>query len=180
MFHGTFCFADFDGYAWYLSSTAALVYASWVVHNVVAWLKIKLFMTKKASLIFIGSLSLTVPPTVFQIVNNFLFFNNWQDLYERVRPYEPLFRYVVFSFHSTRKFVWSFLTTIAFYRDPWWLMSCILFLRVIKTRYKMSIRDLIYGHPRFAIMLLAMLFSILFTVVDIVASVAPKISIVSG
>lgn len=31
--HGTFCFFDFKGYGWYLSSTAALLYLSYILHN---------------------------------------------------------------------------------------------------------------------------------------------------
>lgn len=94
MSHGTFCFMSFDGYGWWLSSTAAFLYLSWIVHNLVAWFKIRPFLTVRASRIFIGTLCLTVPPTVLQIVNNFLFFNNIADLYVRVRPFEVLMRFV--------------------------------------------------------------------------------------
>jgi hypothetical protein len=88
---------SFDGYGWYLSSTAALLYLSWIVHNLVAWLKVKPFLTKTASRIFIGTMSLTVAPIILQIVNNFLFFNNINDLYVKVRPYEVLMRFVTLS-----------------------------------------------------------------------------------
>ena len=94
MSHGTFCFMSFDGYGWYLSSTAALLYFSWIVHNLVAWLKIKPFLTRRASKTFIGTLCLTIAPTLLQIVNNFLFFNNIRDQYVRVRPFEVLMRLV--------------------------------------------------------------------------------------
>ena len=43
MSHGTFCFMSFKGYGWYLSSTATLLYISYVLHNVVAWMKIRPF-----------------------------------------------------------------------------------------------------------------------------------------
>ena len=39
----TFRFMSFGGYGWYLASTAALLYCSWFVHNIVAWIKIKPF-----------------------------------------------------------------------------------------------------------------------------------------
>lgn len=94
MSHGTFCFMSFDGYGWYLSATAALLYLSWIVHNLVAWLKIKPFLTVRASRVFIGTLSLTLGPIILQIVNNFRFFNNINDLYVRVRAYEVLMRLV--------------------------------------------------------------------------------------
>jgi hypothetical protein len=36
------------------------------------------------------------------------------------------------------------------------------------------------GHPRFAIMLLAMVFSIVFTILDLLASVIPSFSSIDG
>src|SRR6187402_3529885 len=101
--HGTFCFMSFPGYGWYLSSTAMLLYCSWVVHNIVAWIKIKPFFDDPRSLfpskagmivgkVYLITLAMTVPPIVLQIVCNFLFFNNISDLYIKVRPAEPAFR----------------------------------------------------------------------------------------
>lgn len=101
MSHGTFCFMSFDGYGWYLSSTAALLYCSYFTHNVVAWLKIKPFfhgpqasfkpsVCKWVTITYLTTLALTAPVMIFQIVNNFRFFNNISRLYEKSRPYEPL------------------------------------------------------------------------------------------
>ena len=101
--HGTFCFMAFPGYSWYLSSTAALLYCSWFVHNVVAWIKIRPFFLdqgaicsartgKIVSMVYLVTLAMTIPPLILQIACNFLFFNNINDLYERIRPTEPLFR----------------------------------------------------------------------------------------
>ena len=103
LWQGTFCFMAFPGYGWYLSSTAALLYCSWIIHNVVAWLKVRPFfresqpvfpvkVSRHASSIYIGTLLCTIPPITFQIYNNFLFFNGRHGLYPRVRPYEALFR----------------------------------------------------------------------------------------
>jgi hypothetical protein len=103
MMHGTFCFMDFPGYGWYLSSTAAFLYCSYVIHNVVAWLKIRPFFLKPQSLfkhqtgkwvsrIYISTLICSIPPIILQIFNNFRFFNNINDLYANVRPYEPLMK----------------------------------------------------------------------------------------
>lgn len=82
--HGTFCFLDFKGYGYYLSSTACLLYCSYVLHNVVAWLKIKPFFDGRTIFsanfiiwtkrIYLSSLACTVPPIIFQIYNNFQFF----------------------------------------------------------------------------------------------------------
>jgi hypothetical protein len=101
--HGTFCFMSFEGYGWYLSSTAALLYCSYFLHNIVAWVKIRPFFIEPRSLfqpktakivrrVYLITLALTIPPMVLQITNNFLFFNNKDELYKRVRLAEPFFR----------------------------------------------------------------------------------------
>lgn len=103
MSHGTFCFMDFNGYGWYLSSTAALLYCSWIIHNVVAWMKVRPFFTTPGGFfkpkvglwvkrVYLGTLALTVPVILFQVSDNFRFFNNRGGWYKSVRPYEPLFR----------------------------------------------------------------------------------------
>lgn len=107
--HGTFCFMDFKGYGWYLSSTAALLYLSYILHNVVAWMKVKPFFhgrstifkgkfVKMTTRIYTWTLWLTVPPVLFQITDNFRFFNGYGGWYTAVRPYEPLMRYVLSVF----------------------------------------------------------------------------------
>ena len=94
---------SFNGYGWYLSSTAALLYSSYFVHNVVAWIKIRPFFIDPGSLfrpktgkiatgIYLVTLAMTIPPMILQIVDNFMFFNNIEELYSNVRPTEPLFR----------------------------------------------------------------------------------------
>ncbi|KIV90974.1 hypothetical protein PV10_05572 [Exophiala mesophila] len=156
--HGTFCFMSFDGYGWYLSSTAALLYCSWVVHNVVAWMKIRPFFIDSRSMfkpstglwvkrIYLGTLICTIPPIILQIYNNFRFFNNIDDFYTRVRPYEPLFR------------------------DPWWVFTCIALFHVIRKCYGTGVFELIKRSPRFGILLGAIILSLIFTGLDIVASI---------
>ena len=106
--HGTFCFLDFKGYGWYLSSTAALLYLSYILHNIVSWMKVKPFFHGKSTIfkpgfvkwttrIYLGTLALTVPPILFQISDNFRYFNGYNGWYVQVRPYEPLMRYVMQS-----------------------------------------------------------------------------------
>src|SRR5882757_1035914 len=100
MSHGTFCFMSFNGYGWYLSSTAALLYCSYFTHNVVAWMKIRPFFSgpqasfspkicKWVTRTYLVTLAATIPVLIFEIFNNFRFFNNLSRLYEGVRPYEP-------------------------------------------------------------------------------------------
>lgn len=96
----------FRGYGWYLSSTAALLYASCFVHNIVAWIKIKPFIfdsrfmfTKKGAIIvsrvYLYTLAFSVLPTLLQATCNFLYFNSIYNLYEDIRPTEFLFRYAL-------------------------------------------------------------------------------------
>ena len=106
MGQGTFCFMTFKGYGWYLSSTAALYYISCWLHNLVAWLKIRPFFRgsnaifsqptcKIITRVYLVTLCLSAGPLVFQIFNDFRFFNDINGtLYPEVRPYETLMRYL--------------------------------------------------------------------------------------
>lgn len=158
---------SFDGYGFYLSATAALLYCSYFTHNVVAWMKIKPFFTgpqpsfgprysKWVRWIFLGTLGMTIPVLIFEIYNNFRFFNNYSKLYETVRPYEPLMR------------------------DPWWIFSCLTLFHVIRRSYSVKFFKLIWRSPRFGIMLVAILLAIIFTVVDILSSIISGLSGTDG
>lgn len=158
MSHGTFCFMSFDGYGWYLSSTAALLYCSYWLHNVIAWLKIRPFFTgahasfspRTCTVVrwtYLTTLTMSAPVLIFQIVNNFRFFNNISTLYSKVRPYEPLMR------------------------DPWWVFSCMTLFYVIRKCYAMNTFRLIQKTPRFGILLASIIISLIFTITDIVASI---------
>lgn len=157
----------FDGYGWYLSSTAALLYCSYFTHNVVAWLKIKPFFTgshasfgpkasKWITRVFLGTLTLTFPVLVFQIFNNFRYFNQINSLYEDVRPYESLLR------------------------DPWWIFTCLTFFHVIRKVYSLNAFKLIKKSPRFGILLAAMFLAIIFTIMDILSSTVDGLSLTDG
>jgi hypothetical protein len=158
---------DFRGYGWYLSSTAALLYCSWVVHNIVAWIKIRPFFIGQGSFFpsrvgpkvqktYLVTLALTVPPIILQIFDNFRYFNNINPLYRNVRPYEPLFR------------------------DPWWVFTNIILLHVIRKTYGTSVFRLIHQSPRLGILLAAVCLAIIFTIIDILASILPGLSTVDG
>lgn len=160
--HGTFCFMSFEGYGWYLSSTAALLYCSYFLHNIVAWIKISPFFfdarsffkpktAKIVSRVYLVTLSMTIPPMVLQIVTNFLFFNNINNLYSKVRPAEPLFR------------------------DPWWIFTCLALFHVVRKCYGSSVVTLIAQCPRFGILLMAICLSIIFTLMDLLAGLIPQI-----
>jgi hypothetical protein len=167
MSHGTFGFMSFNGYGWYLSSTAALLYCSYFTHNVVAWMKIAPFFTgdkpafrlsvcKWVRWVYLSTLALTAPALIFEIYNNFRFFNNISELYKRVRPYEPLMR------------------------DPWWLFSCLTLFHIIRKCYNMKVFKMIQKSPRFGILLVAILLAIIFTIMDILASIVSSLSETDG
>lgn len=167
MGHGTFCFMAFRGYGWYLSTTAALLYCSCFTHNVVAWLKIRPFFVgphtsfrpgvcKWVRRVYLTTLAMTVPPVIFQIFNNYRFFNNISRLYVRVRPYEPLMR------------------------DPWWIFSCLVLFHMIRACYSLNIFRLMAECPRFGILLAAIFLAVVFTILDVLACVIPSLSVTDG
>ncbi|KAK5166052.1 uncharacterized protein LTR77_008313 [Saxophila tyrrhenica] len=161
MSHGTFCFMSFEGYGWYLSSTAALYYTSCWIHNLVAWLKIRPFFRggnaifsaqtcKKITWVYLISLALSAGPLVFQIYNNFRFFNDLNStLYPAARPYETLMR------------------------DPWWIFVCVMLFRVVRVSYGATTLELLKTSPRFGVLVTAIMLAVVFTVIDIIASVHP-------
>lgn len=93
MFHGTFIFAHPPVYGWYLSTTAIGLNISWSLHNVIAWMKTKPFLSRKASLFYIISVIAVQPYWVLETYANFTYFNNINRVFEWSRSLEPLFRY---------------------------------------------------------------------------------------
>jgi hypothetical protein len=128
---------------WWLSVAAIFLNASWSLHNIIAWMKIRPFLSKPASYAFLGTVILAQPYWVLEIYANFAYFHGVNDIFLRTRPYEALCR------------------------DPWWIFTTIFLFWVIKTQYEMSMKEIIRISPRFGIMLLAMLLSIVFIVLDI-------------
>lgn len=92
VFHGTFCFMSFAGYGWYLSSTATLLYASLYLHDIIAWIKTKPFLTPRSSRIYIFSFLIVTPYWIVETYANFAFFNNYNEIFLKTRPFEALFR----------------------------------------------------------------------------------------
>ncbi|KAE9966373.1 hypothetical protein BLS_006648 [Venturia inaequalis] len=141
--HGTFIFANGKAYGWYLSVTAVFLNISWIMHNIIAWIKNKPFLTRKVSLIYIGTVILSIPYWIVEMYANFAYFNNINYLFHYTRPYEAIFR------------------------DPWWIFTTInLFYNIVR-RYEFGIIEIIKVSPRFGILLAAMLLSVAFIVVDI-------------
>ena len=92
--HGTFLVPNPPAYGWYLSVTAIFLNMSWSLHNVVAWMKNKPFLSRRVSLIYIGTVILAQPYWVLEIYANFTYFNDINRLFIYTRPYEAIFRWV--------------------------------------------------------------------------------------
>lgn len=76
-----------------MSSASVPLIASWTLHNVVAWMKSKPFLSRKASLIYIGTVILVQPYWIVEMYANFTFFNGGDThIFTVLRPYEALFR----------------------------------------------------------------------------------------
>ncbi|KAK6384368.1 uncharacterized protein PV06_10986 [Exophiala oligosperma] len=142
---GFFILFDPPIYAWWLSVAAIFLNISWSLHNVIAWMKIRPFLNKTASRLFIGTIILVQPYWVVEIYANFTYFHNINKVFLKTRPWEALCR------------------------DPWWVLAaCILFYN-IKTKYDLTLVQIVRISPRFAVMLGAMILSICFIVLDVLS-----------
>ncbi|KAJ5984080.1 hypothetical protein N7481_006179 [Penicillium waksmanii] len=142
MAHGTFIFPHEPTYGWYLSVTAIGLNISWVLHNIISWMKIRPFLSRKVSIFYIVTMVLCWPYWILEIYANFTYFNNINDIFLKTRPLEPLFR------------------------DPWWVLTGLCLFWTIKREYNFKLWELIVVSPRFGVMLASMILSIAFIVVD--------------
>lgn len=143
IWHGFWIFFHNPIYAWWLSVSAIFLNISWSLHNVIAWMKIKPFLSKVPSLLFIGTVILVQPYWVVEIYANFTYYHNINNIFLRTRPWEALCR------------------------DPWWILTTVTLFYNIKVRYDLRIIDIIRISPRFGIMMGAMVLSIAFIILDV-------------
>lgn len=107
-------------------------------------MKIKPFLSRRGSQVFIGTVILVQPYWVWEIYATFAYFNNINgNLFPKTRPIETLFR------------------------DPWWVAACGKLLWVLKDHYDISLLHVVRINPRFGVMLVAMFLSLVFVVLDI-------------
>jgi hypothetical protein len=138
----------------YLSSTATLLFISYQIHNIVSWLKIRPFLPKWGSYLFIGSLIAVQPFWVAEAWSNFEYFNNLGSTANlRMRPWEALVR------------------------DPWWIFTTWKLIDIISKTYMFKVWDLVKINPRFGVMLACMFTSIAFLLTDIVINALRKSSL---
>ena len=145
MFQGFSSFFKPPYYGWYLAAGGVFLNISWSMHNVIAWLKNRPFLSRKVSLIYIGTVIAVQPYWIVEMVAAFLFFNDYSNLFTYTRPFESLFR------------------------DPWWLFTTVSLFWNIKRRYEFSIIELVRVSPRLGMLLGAMILSICFIVCDILS-----------
>lgn len=112
---GFFIFFHPPIYAWWLSVAAIPLNMSWSLHNVIAWIKIKPFLSRPVSLIFIGTVILVQPYWVVEIYANFTYFHNVNRVFLKTRPWEALCR------------------------DPWWVATTVFLFYNIKMKCEFEI-----------------------------------------
>ncbi|KAF9732006.1 hypothetical protein PMIN01_09935 [Paraphaeosphaeria minitans] len=145
IWQGFWLFPGGKASSWWLSVAAIPLNMSWFLHNIIAWMKIKPFLSRFWSLVFLYTCLLSFPYWVIEIYANFSYFNGTSEWFSRTRPLELLFR------------------------DPWWIITTVYLFTIIKTHYAMTIRDIIRISPRFGIMLASMIISISFVICDVCA-----------
>lgn len=139
-------FFETPTYGWWLSTAAVGLHLSTGLHNVITWMKIRPFLTRRSSALFIGTLALAQPYWVLEIYATYAYFNNVNEwLFPRTRPIETAFR------------------------DPWWVAGCGKLLWVIKSHYNLSLKEVVTVSPRFAVMLACMAISIACVILDILS-----------
>jgi hypothetical protein len=143
--HGFFAFFEEPEYGWILSSTATLLYISYLIHNLIAWLKIRPFLPKWGARSFIITLLMVQPYWILETWANFQYHNHLGSrIFDTSRLLEPLFR------------------------DPWWVFTTIKLVMAIRENYEFTISGLVRTSPRFGIMLFCLFLSIVFLITDVI------------
>lgn len=145
MWQGFWLFPTGRAGRWWLSVAAIPLNLSWWLHNLIAWMKVRAFLPDMWSKVFLATVALTLPYWGVEIYANFSYFNGDSELFRTTRPLELLFR------------------------DPWWIITTLYLLIVIKTQYELTLKEVVHISPRFAVMLFAMLLSITFVVLDVLS-----------
>ncbi|KAJ4286556.1 hypothetical protein N0V90_013256 [Kalmusia sp. IMI 367209] len=109
-----------------------------------AWMKVKPFLPRAGSHLFIWTLILAQSYWVMEVYANFAYFHGRNELFLKTRPWEALCR------------------------DPWWIFANSILFWKIKTQYEMTVKEIITTSPRFGIMMLAAFLSVVFFVLDII------------
>src|SRR6266487_5870434 len=87
--HGVYIFFHPPAWGWVNSFTAIPLNLSWILHNVIAYLKSKPLLNSKMRLIFLLTLMITLPYWILELYANFEYFNNLKQnhlLFIHTRP----------------------------------------------------------------------------------------------
>ena len=89
---------NIKGRYWIHSAFCVFLYASYVLHNVIAWMKIRPFLSRRLSLLFIGTVCLTIPFWILETYGNFIYYNKSIKIpFQYTRCLEFVFRSVLLS-----------------------------------------------------------------------------------
>ena len=81
------------GRYWLHSTVCIFLYSSYILHNVIAWMKIKPFLSRRTSLLFIGTVMLTIPYWILETYANFVYYNKGvKSPFKTTRVLEFVFR----------------------------------------------------------------------------------------
>ncbi|KAI9894704.1 MAG: hypothetical protein M1814_002060 [Vezdaea aestivalis] len=112
-------------------------------------MKNKPFLGKWGSRLYIGTVILVFPYWIAEMYLNFQYFNSLgNEHFTRLRPWEALAR------------------------DPWWIFTTCNLIYVIKRDYNLSLVELVRASPRFGLLMISMVISIIFILADTVVSAA--------
>ena len=88
-------FMRYEGWTWYHSSVCTLLYISYVLHDFIAWMKIRPFLSRRASLIYLITLCCAVPYWIVETYANFTYYNfGYVKPFTTTRVLEAAFRCV--------------------------------------------------------------------------------------
>ncbi|KAF5857259.1 hypothetical protein ETB97_006021 [Aspergillus alliaceus] len=169
--HGAFAFVPEPAYGRYLLVTAVGLIISWSLHNVIAWMKDRPFVSRSLSIIYFGTVALVQPYCILEMYANFAYFNNIEvAMYEKIRPWEALFRYATgFSPHVVLSTPESLKRIDHRLQRPWWIYTACNIFWVIKRHYSFGAIELIREAPRFGLMPISICLSIVFMLLDLSA-----------
>jgi quinol-cytochrome oxidoreductase complex cytochrome b subunit len=108
-------------------------------------MKVKPFLSKWGSRVYIGTVVLAIPFWIAVIYLNFAYINNLRnDAFRQIRPWEALFR------------------------EPWWIFTSFYLIYAIKQSYGFRVLELVRASSKLGVLLAAMTISIVFIIIDIV------------
>lgn len=93
VWHGFWIFFPAPTYAWWLSVSAVFLNVSYVLHNVIAWMKLRPFLSRTVSRAFILTIVVSLGYWCLELYANFRFFHGYDTLFKNTRPWEALGRY---------------------------------------------------------------------------------------